>query len=150
MKFSKYKGEHILWGNYLYNAAKCIGEYFYNNQHLVKDKSVVELGAAGGLPALVCGKLGSSKVVITDIDHGDLIPNLAVNVELNFDKEDKRVQVRGHAWGEKLDETFAGEKHTYDVLILSDVLFNHVCHYQLLDSCDYLSHENSIIYVSYT
>ncbi|KAG2387428.1 hypothetical protein C9374_001760 [Naegleria lovaniensis] len=145
-------GDHILWGNYLWNASKCLSQHFYENQHLIKDKTVVELGAAGGLPSLTCGKLGAKKVVITDIGHEDLIDNLKKNVELNFGENCTHVEVRPHAWGEKLEETFGvGEKkETFDVIILSDLLFNHICHHQLLDSCEYLSHPNTIIYVSYT
>jgi len=145
-------GDHSLWANYMWNASKCISQYFYENQDLIRDKTVIEMGAAGGLPSLVCAKLGAKKVVVTDYNDVLLIDNLKRNVELNFPADVQNIEVRGHTWGEKLEETFGkkGQQEKYDVIILSDLLFNHICHYKLLDSCEYVSHENTIIYVSYT
>ncbi|EFC49475.1 predicted protein, partial [Naegleria gruberi] len=143
---------HSLWGNYLWNSARCLCQYFYENPSAIQGKTVIELGAAGGLPSLACGKLGAKKVIITDIDDGDLIPNLKRNVALNFDEDNTVMEVRGHAWGEKLEQTFGKgeEKETFDIILLSDLLFNHFCHSQLLDSCEYLSHPNTLIYVGYS
>ncbi|EFC35729.1 predicted protein [Naegleria gruberi] len=74
------------------------------------------------------------------------------NVALNFDEDNTVMEVRGHAWGEKLEQTFGKgeEKETFDIILLSDLLFNHFCHSQLLDSCEYLSHPNTLIYVGYS
>ncbi|KAL9651809.1 hypothetical protein ABK040_014454 [Willaertia magna] len=143
-------GEHHLWGNYLWNASKCLAQYFYNNPTLIRGKRVCEFGAAGGLPSLTCGKLGAKQVVITDIDHKNLIENLQKNIDINSLQEN--VIVKGHAWGELLEECFGSgkDKQVFDVLILSDLLFNHICHDKLLDSCEYVSHEDTMIYVSYT
>lgn len=41
---------------------------------------MLELGAGGGLPSLVCAMTGASKVVVTDYPDADLIENLRYNI----------------------------------------------------------------------
>lgn len=47
---------------------------------MVKGKTVLELGAGGGLPSLVCALNGAAQVVVTDYPDADLIENLRYNV----------------------------------------------------------------------
>jgi nicotinamide N-methyltransferase len=46
----------------------------------VKGKTVLELGAGGGLPSLVCAINGASQVVVTDYPDAELIENLRYNI----------------------------------------------------------------------
>jgi nicotinamide N-methyltransferase len=46
----------------------------------VQGKTVLELGAGGGLPSLVCALSGAVQVVVTDYPDADLIENLRYNV----------------------------------------------------------------------
>jgi nicotinamide N-methyltransferase len=46
----------------------------------VQGKTILELGAGGGLPSLVCALSGAAKVVVTDYPDADLIDNLRYNV----------------------------------------------------------------------
>lgn len=46
----------------------------------MKGKTVLELGAGGGLPSLVCALNGASQVVVTDYPDADLIENLHYNI----------------------------------------------------------------------
>jgi len=41
---------------------------------------VLELGAGGGLPSLVCALSGAAHVVVTDYPDADLIENLRYNI----------------------------------------------------------------------
>lgn len=41
---------------------------------------MLELGAGGGLPSLVCALNGAAQVVVTDYPDADLIENLRYNI----------------------------------------------------------------------
>jgi nicotinamide N-methyltransferase len=43
-------------------------------------RTVLELGAGGGLPSLVCALNGAAQVVVTDYPDADLIENLRYNI----------------------------------------------------------------------
>lgn len=70
---------------------------------------------------------GAEKVVITDYPDQSLVDNMIWNADVNLNEDDrKRVDVEGFVWGAKVDsllEKSGGEG--YDVLILSDLVFNH-------------------------
>ncbi|KAL0490233.1 nnt1 [Acrasis kona] len=127
----KIVGEHRLWGNYLWNAARCAAKHLYKNPELVKDKTVIEMGAGGGLPSLVSAHLGAKKTLLTDYPDQPLIDNLEHNVEINrhlYPNAD--VEVRKHLWG-KLHEI----TEKFDVVIMSDLINNHSAHYDMLETC---------------
>ncbi|OLY79667.1 Protein N-methyltransferase NNT1, partial [Smittium mucronatum] len=54
-------GEHPLWGNYLWNASVVLAKYIERHAELVSGKTVLELGAAAGLPSLVSAALGAAQ-----------------------------------------------------------------------------------------
>ena len=70
---------------------------------------------------------GAEKVVITDYPDQSLVDNMVWNADVNLVEDDrKRVDIEGFVWGAKVDsllEKSGGEG--YDVLILSDLVFNH-------------------------
>ena len=51
-------GSHPLWGHYLWNAAPTLSTYLEEHASLVREKRVLELGAAAGLPSIVARKTG--------------------------------------------------------------------------------------------
>ncbi|KAJ2630857.1 Protein N-terminal and lysine N-methyltransferase efm7, partial [Coemansia sp. RSA 1694] len=136
-------GAHPLWGHYLWNAAKVFANYLDEHKHIVQDKSVLELGAAGALPSLVSACNGASRVVITDYPDHDLVENIRRNVHANI-PEDKvargLVAVEGFKWGYDIEKIaqLSTQNGTFDVLILSDLVFNHSEHSALLRSVDRL------------
>lgn len=73
-------GSHPLWGHYLWNAAPTLSMYLEEHDALVRDKYVLELGAAAGLPSIVAMKLGARAVVATDYPDPDLMQNLSFNL----------------------------------------------------------------------
>ncbi|KAJ2326196.1 Protein N-terminal and lysine N-methyltransferase efm7, partial [Coemansia sp. RSA 2681] len=105
----------------------------------VQDKTVLELGAAGALPSLVSACNGASRVVITDYPDHDLVENIRRNVRANI-PEDKvargLVAVEGFKWGYDIEKIaqLSTQNGTFDVLILSDLVFNHSEHSALLRS----------------
>ncbi|OAQ73818.1 phytanoyl-CoA dioxygenase [Pochonia chlamydosporia 170] len=67
--------------HHLWNGAKFISDYFEEDPSRVEGKSVLELGAAAGLPSLVAGILGAKKVVMTDFPDPDLVANMQKNID---------------------------------------------------------------------
>ncbi|KFA74468.1 hypothetical protein S40288_06431 [Stachybotrys chartarum IBT 40288] len=123
--------------HHLWNGAKIISDYLENDPSRVKGKTVLELGAAAGLPSLVAGILGARKVVMTDFPDPDLVSNM----QKNIDECDETVEPRGHiaatidalgfVWGadpEPLLARLPAAEDRFDVLILADLLFRHAEH----------------------
>ncbi|PVV05313.1 hypothetical protein BB560_000170, partial [Smittium megazygosporum] len=135
-------GSHPLWGHYLWNAAKVLVDYLIKNPELVKDKNILELGAGGGVPSLVSIGLGAKKVVLTDYPDSQLVDNIKHNVETNFPNitSSNSVSVKGFLWGRDTSELYEilEEREYFDLLILSDLVFNHSEHIPLLTSCKQL------------
>lgn len=71
-----------LQGHFLWNAGRTISVYLEERaDELVKNKSVLELGAGAGLPSLMCALHGASHTVVTDYPDAALIENLQYNIE---------------------------------------------------------------------
>lgn len=74
-------GSHPLWAHHLWNAAPVMSRYLNAHAALVRGASVLELGAAAGLPCIVARKRGAGTVVATDWPDIELMDNLRGNVE---------------------------------------------------------------------
>ncbi|EJD04967.1 uncharacterized protein FOMMEDRAFT_18656 [Fomitiporia mediterranea MF3/22] len=137
-------GTHTLWGHYLWNAARAFATYLdrEENVELYKGKNVLELGAGAGLPGLVMAINGARRTVLTDYPDEALLDNLTHNVARNISASKRKrvgaeVFVEGYIWGRPVDrllELVAPEK--YDLVILSDLVFNHSQHDALLKTCE--------------
>ncbi|QRV81393.1 hypothetical protein RhiJN_09408 [Ceratobasidium sp. AG-Ba] len=148
-------GHHVLWAQHLWNASVVLADFLDSHStDLCTDKSVLELGAGGALPSLVAALCGAQKVVITDYPDAPLVENITHNVDRNIDG-DKRaaIKVEGYVWGTDpkrlLGPLSSDNRHAYapdseadrtddgfDVIILSDLIFNHSQHAALLDTCE--------------
>lgn len=59
--------------------------------------------------------------------------------------------VKGHLWGKEIEELLSTiDNNKFDVIILSDLIFNHTCHSDLLTTCKNAIDENGKVYVSFT
>ncbi|KAJ4475462.1 hypothetical protein J3R30DRAFT_3294262 [Lentinula aciculospora] len=147
----KLVGSHPLWGHHLWNSALSVAAYMEQHPNLFVDKNILELGAGGALPSLVAVEYGARKVLITDYPDPDLIQNIEHNVRENIDVNRKdNVAVKGYIWGQSVhpllgflqnnsisqNSTPADERDTFDLVILSDLIFNHSQHEALLKTCD--------------
>ncbi|KAF9077213.1 nicotinamide N-methyltransferase [Rhodocollybia butyracea] len=139
-------GSHPLWGHHLWNSALSVASYLKKNPSLVQNKNILELGAGGALPSLVASESGARKVVITDYPDPDLMQNIEYNVRGNIDESRKdRVAVQGYIWGHAVDplldllnsppSNVPSDKNAFDLIILSDLIFNHSQHDALLKTC---------------
>ncbi|KAL6865784.1 Protein N-terminal and lysine N-methyltransferase efm7 [Amphichorda felina] len=138
---------HVLW-----NGAKIISDYFEDDPSRVRGKTVLELGAASGLPSLVAAILGANKVVMTDYPDVDLVANMQKNIDECDETTEPRGRIAevidavGFVWGGDPEPLLArlpssegpegsSGKTTpakFDVLILADLLFRHREHPDLV------------------
>ncbi|KAF8970836.1 putative methyltransferase-domain-containing protein, partial [Flammula alnicola] len=135
-------GSHPLWAHYLWNAALALASFLDSNVDLYKDRCVLELGAGGGLPSIVVAKNGVRKVVITDYPDAALVDNMSYNVLQNTTEEEREhVDVQGYIWGQAVKPLLDALPSTlhpksFDIIILSDLIFNHSQHDALLKTCE--------------
>lgn len=143
-------GSSPLWGHLLWNAGIYTANYLDEHaKSIVTGKKVLELGAAAGLPSLICGLNSASKVVCTDYPDADLIHNIQYNVD-HCESLNSPVTVKGFIWGADIrpllyehisDEddlppvSDIKEDDKFDLIILSDLVFNHTEHLKLLSTC---------------
>jgi nicotinamide N-methyltransferase len=119
-----------------WNTARVASDTIYHLD-ISRGKKILELGAGAGLPSLTAAMCGAEKVVITDYPDQSLVDNMVWNADVNLNQEVREnVDVEGFVWGAKVDsllEKSGGEG--YDILILSDLVFNHsqVCLSGLVD-----------------
>ena len=134
-------GSHPLWAHHLWNASPTLSDYLCKEKpELCRGKSVLELGAAAGLPSLVAHILGAAKVVTTDYPDAQLTENLQKNVDDNIGQEGRAgCVVEGFKWGSSvagLKAHLPGIDDSFDLLLLSDLIFNHQAHGAMLDTMD--------------
>ncbi|KAI0825951.1 putative methyltransferase-domain-containing protein [Irpex lacteus] len=135
-------GSHPLWGHYLWNASRAFASYLDAHPELYHDKSVLELGAGGGLPGLVTVKNGAKLAILTDYPDASLIENLRHNVSRNVSSDlSAKVAVEGYIWGQSLETIFSRQAEIsndqgFDLIIMSDLIFNHSQHEALLRTAE--------------
>ena len=69
-------GFHVLWANYLWNGARWMGDHIDMHPEGFAGKTVLELGAAAGLPSILAVHAGAKKVgrvavSLTGVGRGD-------------------------------------------------------------------------------
>ncbi|GAA5847030.1 hypothetical protein JCM5353_005751 [Sporobolomyces roseus] len=148
---------HPLWGHILYPAAIALAQFLelhaatlLHGQDGVKGKgrgkNVLELGAGGGLPGLVAAMEGAGQVVISDFPDAALVKNLEKNIEENANSllpntEIAETRAAGFTWGSSPASLFppssssSSDPSKFDLILLSDLVFNHSQHLALLRTC---------------
>lgn len=147
-------GASPLWGHFLWNAGIYTAKHLDKHVELVKNKTVLELGAASALPSLVASLIGAKKVVSTDYPDPDLLQNIQYNVDNELYQgqpvsshpiSQRNIVVEGYIWGNDylpLQNHIGGKNAKFDLLILSDVIFNHTEHTKLLNTTKDLLADN--------
>ncbi|GAA6036900.1 hypothetical protein JCM8097_006344 [Rhodosporidiobolus ruineniae] len=141
---------HPLWGHILYPAAIALARFLELHAEVLlhgpdgkgkgKGKAVLELGAGGGLPGLTAALEGAGNVVISDFPDPSLVNNLAKNVEINVTSLGSdliaETSAKGFTWGSPPDDLLAAAgDRKFDLILLSDLVFNHSQHSALLNTC---------------
>lgn len=101
-------------------------------------KTVLEIGAAAGVPSIVSAILGARTVVMTDYPDPDLVRNMRYNAELAvpvINAEQSSLYVEGYKWGNTVEPLVAHlpeGQTTFDTLIMADVVYSHREHGNLI------------------
>lgn len=140
-------GSHPLYGNLLWNAGRTSAHYIEERTaELIKNKDVLEIGAAAGVPSIVSAIQGAHTVVLTDYPDPDLVDNMRYNAELAVDQitkgSDSRnpLHVDGYKWGNPVEPLLeyippladGSRAKGFDVLIMADVIYSHREHGNLV------------------
>ena len=112
----------------------------------VTGKDVIEFGSGAGLCSISASISGAKHVVATDYPDKNLIENLQYNCS-----KYPNIDVVGHQWGKDITPVLsANNNEKFDVAILADLIFNHTCHTQLLESLTKLLKKNDESYALVT
>ncbi|KAI1842038.1 hypothetical protein JX266_011793 [Neoarthrinium moseri] len=140
-------GYNLREGHYLWNGARWISTWFEENLSEIKDRTVFELGAGGGLPSIVAAILGAKKVVVTDYPDEDLLVMIRKNIgesDALIPEPKDRIVCEGYEWGVdpsnvlqhvKSSESAKGAEG-FDVLVLADLLFKHPQHENMVKTIE--------------
>eukprot|EP00960_Hanusia_phi_P019905 587452-Hanusia_phi.AAC.7 len=136
--------EHF--GCFIWPSAVFLAQYIFENPQLVRGKKVLELGAGVGLPGLACGKLGASRVVLTDLSKpAKILHNLQHNCCANGLPNCSASPLD---WG-----MVTGEPHQmasmcqtgYDVLLAADCLYSSSLYDDFLCTASYFLRRSPVL-----
>jgi nicotinamide N-methyltransferase len=106
----------------------------------VEDKTLLELGAAAGIPSILACRKGAI-VTASDYPDSDLLLKLKNNLARNCTRE---AIVKGHCWGDSSDG-FIESSGQFDVILMADTLWMRDQHANLLSDLKLLLKPNGII-----
>lgn len=117
---------HLGTGLNTWDGSVILAKYFECNQHLIKDKRILELGAGTGIAGISTLLLGARFVHLTDLGYA--LANLLSNIELNtknFATKQKNYKVSELDWDN--EETYPKDDglqfNYYDVIIGADIVW---------------------------
>lgn len=118
-----------LVGEQVWRGAIFLGDFILHNPQIFKGCNVLELAAGVGMTSVVVGML-AKKVVITDVDKGDILEMVHRNLKRNEDKIVADVQVKELDFF-NLDtvDDMIEDIHNTTIVIAADVVY----HNQLTD-----------------
>mmetsp|Transcript_13564 Transcript_13564/g.29459 ORF Transcript_13564/g.29459 Transcript_13564/m.29459 type:complete len:243 (+) Transcript_13564:162-890(+) len=136
----------------VWRASSLLCDFLYENANIVKNKSVLELGAGVGLCGILAQKIGASTVILTDGDT-DTLSQMRSNVARNIDAKQKsrNITCQQLIWGRKLDEFYrqwAPNDRGFDVVMGSDIVYIEDMVEQLFETVSrLLSTESSSVFL---
>jgi len=127
-----------LEGDLLWNAGRTSAHYLEEKAaELVEGKDVLEIGAAAGVPSIVCAIKGARTVVMTDYPDPDLVDNMRRNASFSAPliPDPTCLHVDGYKWGAPVDGLLSylpPGSAGFDLLIMADVVYSHREHGNLI------------------
>ena len=155
LKLALVKKHHSLWGEYVYNAARVVSDYIDNGTIPVLNKTVLELGAGAGLPALMAALNQASGVVITDYgrcNDRSLILAIDLNIQMLKSHISQKCTMKGapYVWGQPIDGLQLEPTQLFDVVLLADCIFNRSEHRNLLKTIKMCLAQQGTAYCSFS
>ncbi|KAM0684359.1 Protein N-terminal and lysine N-methyltransferase efm7 [Mitosporidium daphniae] len=146
IKLTLLNQHHSLWANCLWNASVAIADLLETTflPHC-SGKRVLELGCGAGLPSLVAHQLDAKEVLLTEYPEETLLKIVNQNISINIKKGSSHIKASGLRWGDRqeISKIRAAYPDGFDLIILSDLIFNHSQHIPLLATASALLNKNS-------
>lgn len=130
------ENKRCLFATMIWSGATVMAQYIASSseRHRILKKSVIEFGAAAGLPSIVCSLLGASRVCASDYPSKAVIENLNKNVTRNCNSSSS-ISVVPHLWGESVvDLLQRNDGNLYDLVVAAECLWHHTSHPLLITS----------------
>ncbi|WWC71684.1 uncharacterized protein I206_105642 [Kwoniella pini CBS 10737] len=163
-KFYNTLQAQLIWPSSIYLA-----DLIFKEIIKVKDKTVIELGSAAGLPGIISYLKDAQKVISTDYPIDEVLNVLKDNFQrAEFSKtkgaeegHGKKCEweVLGHCWGQDTSElirsiSFQSDEppdtpqSKFDVVLAADVLWTTSSHSILLDSISALLSKSGVVHIT--
>lgn len=115
-----HKGDPMTTGSTVWDSAPLLLAHLQAHRGELAGRRVVELGAGTGLVGLGAHRLGAVSVMLTDLPSME--PLLRRNVERNGGG--RGVMVQPLVWQQAEEEDWIHSGHTYDFVLMSDLLYH--------------------------
>lgn len=144
------KGKKTLFATYVWSGSIVLSNLLCDlYRDLIVDKSVVEFGAAAGIPSVVAAKIGAKRVIATDYPSKSVLRNLRKNCERNGVTD--RVRVTEYIWGEDATPVVQlNDGELFDVALATECLWRHESHQSLIDSAKSLLRIGGVLLLTYS
>ncbi|XP_040563951.1 histone-arginine methyltransferase METTL23 [Lepeophtheirus salmonis] len=110
------------YGLYVWPSSHVLSWFIWTHVEDFVGKRILELGSGTSLPGLLCAKVGSTSVTLTDRgSNPDILDNIKTAVEINNLKD--VVQVKELSWGLLYQNLYLFES-SLDIIIGSDLFFD--------------------------
>ena len=118
-----------------WEAALRLGTFLSSAQGLlvIKDKTVLELGAGTGFVSMLCAKHLGAKYVLASDGSGEVVDDMKANLFLNGLEESALIDTTVLRWGHALTEGFFDRSNgglSFDLVLGADVV-SHLPRFQL-------------------
>lgn len=143
------EGKKCLFATMVWSGAVVLAKALHDDplaRSKIMNATIIEFGAAAGLPSLTACSLGAANVCATDYPSISVIANLKKNVARyaqhdnkyahdNSDKLHNGIAVIPYKWGEDFHPLLSVNKHEkYDVVLSAECLWHHDSHESLAKS----------------
>lgn len=123
----------MLFATYVWSGSAILAKELLVQADLINNSSVLEFGAAAGLPSIVAAKAGAAMVCSSDYPSPLVLDTLRKNIIEN--EVDDRVFVCDHMWGESVEPLLhLNGNSKYDIVLAAECLWKHESHEVLLKS----------------
>lgn len=118
------------------------------------EKTVVEFGAAAGLPSICAIESGARFVCSTDFPAKNVLATLQKNIHVNVrESQWSQLQVVDHKWGEDVQPLLnCNEAHggKFDIAIAAECLWKHDCHDIFLQSLSRTLKSSGLAFITFS